>query len=126
MSEGDGADPPPGGDDLQGLARDWIALWQSELAALAVDREGHEAWQTLLAMWAGQATAVFATIPRSSADDAARDRRTAPGDGARPPASPRPAATAPAPDARDVEIERLRERVAELERRLAALERRRP
>jgi hypothetical protein len=30
--------PPP---DLAALARDWVTLWQSELAAIATDREGH-------------------------------------------------------------------------------------
>jgi hypothetical protein len=37
MTDGDSpGDPPP--VELDELARDWIALWQSELAALAVDR----------------------------------------------------------------------------------------
>ncbi len=58
MTPGDRSDPPPGdpaGEDLQGLARDWITLWQSELAALAVDREAQETWHVLLSLWAGAA-----------------------------------------------------------------------
>jgi hypothetical protein len=100
--------------DLQQLARDWITLWQSELAATAVDREAQEGVQTLLAMWAGAAGAMLSAMPRSH--DAGPF-------GARAPAAPRPAAAAAAPDARDAEIERLGRLVGELERRLAELER---
>jgi len=105
------ADPPAA--ELAELARDWITLWQSELAALAVDREAQESWQTLLALWAGAAAAMLQAMPRSGHD------------GTRPGAAvaPRPAPAAAAPDARDAEIERLARRIAELERRLAELER---
>jgi len=37
--------------DLRALARDWITLWQSELAATAADRELAEGWQQLAALW---------------------------------------------------------------------------
>jgi hypothetical protein len=104
-------DPPP--VELHELARDWITLWQSELAALATDREAQETWQTLMALWAGAAGAMLQALPRAGHDGA----------GARPTYAPRPAAAAAAPDPRDAEIERLARRVAELERRLAELER---
>ena len=58
MTAGDRSDPPPSdpaGEALQELARDWITLWQSELAALAVDREAQETWHVLLSLWAGAA-----------------------------------------------------------------------
>ena len=69
MDEGESRRPSPGGPaaDLQGLARDWITLWQSELAAVAADREVQEAWQTLLALWAGAATAMLQALPRGGA-----------------------------------------------------------
>jgi hypothetical protein len=104
-------DPPP--VELQELARDWITLWQSELAALATDREAQETWQTLMALWAGAAGAMLQALPRAGHD----------GGGARSSYAPRPAAAPAAPDPRDAEIERLARRVAELERRLAELER---
>lgn len=88
------------------LARDWITLWRSELAAIAEDREVQEHWRALLALWARSAAAM---VP---ADDPAR------------PAAPaRPAPAAAASDPRCAEIERLGRRVAELEARIDALER---
>jgi uncharacterized protein YceH (UPF0502 family) len=104
------------GEDLHDLARDWITLWQSELAALAADREAQETWRVLLSMWAGAAGALLRAMPREGANDGA-------GGSARPAAAPRPAAPAAAPDARDAEVERLRQRIADLERRLDGLER---
>ena len=103
--------------DLQALARDWITLWQSELAAAAADRELAEGWQQLAALWAGAAAATLQAWPRGAADGA-------PG-GAGTGVTPRPATAAAAPDPRDAEIERLARRIAELERRLAELETRR-
>jgi hypothetical protein len=115
----DGDPPPDPQADLQDLARDWITLWQSELSALAVDREAQEGWQALLAVWAGAAAAMLQGLPRGG-HDSGRSRA---------PAAPRAAPAAAAPDAgdakhgRDAEIERLGRRIAELERRLAELER---
>ena len=104
--------------DLQQLARDWIALWQSELAALAVDREAQESWQALLALWAGAAAACLQAMPRAAPPWHERpDGRT----GAA--AAPRAAPAAAAPDPRDAEIQRLHRRLGELEARLAELER---
>jgi hypothetical protein len=106
--------PPP---DLQGLARDWITLWQSELAAMAVDREAQETWQTMLALWAGAAGAMLAAAPRE------RPGAGRSGGPARPAAAAGTAPAAAAPDPRDAEIERLARHVRELEARLADLER---
>ena len=111
--------------DLQTLARDWITLWQSELTAAAADRELQETWQTLAGLWAGVAGAMLAGLPRGLPDGpfghAASTNTPSASTGAAAPA--RPAPTAAAPDARDAEIERLARVVADLERRLADLER---
>src|SRR5271154_4166740 len=110
--------PPP---DLAALARDWVTLWQSELAAMAADREAQEGWQAILALWAGAAGVMLAAAPRSwpvpggAAHEPAGGRADAPGRGGAP-------AAAAAPDARDAEIERLARHVAELESRLGELE----
>jgi polyhydroxyalkanoate synthase len=68
----------PGDDaglDLPGLARDWITLWQSELAAMAVDREAQETWHTMLGLWAGAAGAMLAAAPRERPDGRPYGRR---------------------------------------------------
>ena len=52
--------------DLQELARDWITLWQSELAALAADREAQESWQAMMSLWAGAAAAMLNAMPRAA------------------------------------------------------------
>jgi len=101
---------------LRGLARDWITLWQSELAALAADPEMRDAWQTMAALWAGAMSAMIRAMPRDTAYDRPSRR-------ARPADAPRPPAAAAAPDPRDAEIDRLARHVAALERRLANLER---
>ena len=96
--------------DMQTLALDWIALWQSELNAAAADRELQETWQTLAALWAGAGAAMARALPRGGQD--ARPGTAAPA---------RAAPAAAAPDPRDAEIDRLARRVAELERRLDRL-----
>jgi hypothetical protein len=95
--------------------RDWITIVQSELAALAADRELSETMQRMVAAWAQAAQAMV-----SARRGTARERPAGP---ARTDAAARPAAAAAASDARDAEIARLFGRVAELESRLAALER---
>jgi hypothetical protein len=101
--------------DLEQLARDWITICRSELAALTTDPEAQETWRTLLALWAGAAESMLAAIPRRARDRA--DGRAGAATAAR------PAAAAAAPDAGDAEIEQLAGRLAELERRLDELER---
>jgi len=100
--------------DWRALARDWVTIWQSELAALADDREAAQTWQRMVDGWARMAEAMIAAIPEPS--PARRDERV-PGTAAPAGAT----AAAAAPHARDAELERLATRVAELERRLAAL-----
>jgi hypothetical protein len=102
---------PDLGADMQGLARDWITVWQSELAASTVDRELQETWQRMLTLWA-QAAGALVGGQWPGRSDAGRSRS---------PASPRATPAAAASDTRDAEIGRLAERVAELERRLAEL-----
>jgi hypothetical protein len=120
MSDSGAGDPPePGGASPHELARDWITLWQSELTALAADRETQETWQAMVALWAGAAGAMLnggsaASAPRPG-DGAGRRAGSAAATGT--------ASAAAAPDPRDAEIERLAGRVAELEQRLAGLER---
>jgi len=108
--------PGPGDEaaasDQRQLVQDWITLWQSELAALAVDREAHETWQAMLALWAGAASAMLQAWPHEHPD-----RRA----GATAEAGAAPAAAAP--DPRDAAIERLTRRVGELEARLSDVER---
>ncbi len=62
MTETTDPDGPEQAFDPAQIARDWITVWQSELAALATDREAQEAWQGLVACgrtrrehcWSGQ------------------------------------------------------------------------
>ena len=139
MSDGtEGRRDPPAPPDLAALARDWITLWQSELAALAADREAQEMSEAVLALWAGMAGSLLAAAPRARAPGM---EAPAPGFGLDPePAAPdapherahrRAGAAAPAGAAADpaasgpgdAALERLHRRLAELESRLAALER---
>jgi uncharacterized protein YceH (UPF0502 family) len=105
----DGASAP----DLSAYAQDLITLWQSELSALAVDREMQEGFQRGLALWGAMAQNLAQSLPKGPQHEA--PRRTGPA------AAPRSAADSAASDARDAELARLAERVAELERRLAEL-----
>ena len=100
--------------DLPAQARDWITIWQSELTAMATDRELVDAWTRLLTLWAEAAERATRLLPGGPPPDGSPGR---PGPAA--PAGATPALAAP--DARDATIERLAERVAELERRLAEL-----
>jgi hypothetical protein len=105
--------------DPRKLAQDWITLWQSELTAMAADPEMREAWQTVMALWAGTMSTMLRAMPRTPA----ADRHDGTGGKARTADAPRTAPAAAAPDARDAEIDRLARHVATLERRLADLER---
>jgi hypothetical protein len=111
MSHGQGEPPSP---DPQAQARDWITIWQSELTALATDRELTDSWIRLVTLWADAAERAARLLPGGGAPDGAAGRTG--------PAAPAGSAAAvAAPDARDATIQRLADRVAELERRLALL-----
>jgi hypothetical protein len=90
------------------LARDFVVLWQSELTAMAADRELRETWASTLALWAQAANAAAAYLPHdhppSRSSGAAQPARASAAD----------AASQPGVD----EVEQLKRRVAELEQRL--------
>ncbi len=96
-------------------ARDLVAMWQSEMNAMAADRELRESWTVLTGLWAHTANAALAYLPHD----------TPPGS-AGTPQPPRPAAAHAAPDPRLDEVEQLTRRVAELEQRLAEFLKRPP
>jgi Lon protease-like protein len=93
------------------LAKDFVALWQSELTAAAADRELREMFTALVGLWAGAANNALTQLARH--DAASGSAKTA-----------QPAGAAPAPPASDAslaQIEQLSRRVAELEQILAKL-----
>ncbi|WP_211248670.1 hypothetical protein [Acidocella facilis] len=92
------------------LAKDFVAVWQSELTAMAADRELRECWAATLALWAQAAGAAAALMPHEPPPGSSRPAQ---------PARPAPAAAASGPGLD--EVERLSRRVAELEQRLAQL-----
>jgi hypothetical protein len=110
----------------QAQVTDWITICQSELACLATDREAQETWVRLVDLWAQTAERAARLLPAHLLPTplpptmplATHDRAHGPAGPAAPPGPPPPVA---APDARDATIHRLAERIAELERRLAAL-----
>jgi ubiquinone biosynthesis protein UbiJ len=122
----DGAEPGEDAWDLLTLGQDWLTIWHSEIAAIAVDRELRETWQGALAAWFGAAEAALRAL-RPAPSDGSAGRAGSPSDlaaraPARADAAAGPAAAAAASDAGRDELERLRGRVAGLEQRLAELE----
>jgi ubiquinone biosynthesis protein UbiJ len=97
------------------LASDLVAMWQSEMAAMAADRELRETWTGMLALWASAANAALPLLSRLPHDGQAG------GAGAVEPARAAPAAAAF--DLGVAEVQHLHQRIAELEQRLAELER---
>jgi len=95
---------------LQAVARDWITIWQSELTAMASDRELQDAWVRVVANWSAAAELMARLLPNGRHDNAAGHARPASAAGSPPPMAP--------PDDRDAAIQRLADRIAELERRL--------
>ena len=95
--------------DPVAVAADWITIVQSELAALASDREAQEMAQSVIASWASAATSMLRAVPRDWPEPWAA-------------APPRAAPAAAASDAGGAEIDDLRRRVRELEARLDALQ----
>ncbi|HUC19454.1 MAG TPA: hypothetical protein VMA37_17380 [Acetobacteraceae bacterium] len=124
MTEAPGPDTlPPAAAEIETMARDWITLWQSELAALGSDREAQESWIRLLSLWAGAANALLGALPASHVSEPPRDHHD-PRAGTAPPAGAAPPAAASSPG--DAALERLDRRLARLEERLAAIERQLP
>jgi hypothetical protein len=76
-------------EDLDRLAEDWIALWQSEIAGLAADPELAEQWAAWAALGAAWMRAATAMAPRFHGG--------APHDGAAAPPWPTAPAAAPGP-----------------------------
>ncbi|WPB85310.1 hypothetical protein [Sediminicoccus rosea] len=110
-------------EDLDRLAADWIALWESELAGLGQDAELAEAWSASVALMAAFWRAQSAQMAAAAKWQAPHE----PGTPSSSPAGPAPAQPAPDPgrqpgDGGDDDAAALRARLAELERRLAALE----
>jgi len=111
-----------GPEDLDRLAEDWIALWQSEVAGLAADPELAERWAAFASLGAAwfRAAAQFSKPFTPGA---------APHDSAAPPPRPAPAA-APSGAGGDqghggsggAARDAMAERLATLERRLIDLE----
>lgn len=91
------------------MLEDWISIWESELAALAADREGRELWHSCVSQWATRAREAAAWM---NAFDGIQGRPAAPGQQAR------SETAASAPDPRDETIAKLARRVEELERKL--------
>jgi hypothetical protein len=131
----DGDRPKPDEAEIERLAEDWITLWQSEIAALAADREAAEGWAAAASAWAALGAAwmrAAAAPPFGRPPPAWPFPGPFPGafahDGAAAPPRPPAAAAAPAHGGepgmagagRDDDA--LRTRLAELERRLSDLE----
>jgi hypothetical protein len=91
------------------LAKDFMAMWHSELTAIAADREVWESWTALMVLWSNAATAALAYQRDSAPGSAVATQPT------------RPAAAAAASEPGLDEIGRLNRRVAELEQQLAGL-----
>lgn len=107
--------PDPHAADPQAYLRDWMTIWQSEMAALATDREAGEIWARLLAPWASLAAA--------AASPPAPPREPAGSAGAAAPAGAEADRDASAAGLAR-QLARLHDRMAGLERRIAELEQR--
>jgi len=91
------------------LAKDLVAMWQSELTAMAADRELRETWAVTMALWAQAASVAAAMLPHEPN----------PAGSPSPLEPPRTAPVVAAPQSGLAEIEQLNRRIAELEQRLA-------
>ncbi|HQT38861.1 MAG TPA: hypothetical protein PK231_05500 [Acidocella sp.] len=104
------------------LAEDWVALWQSELTAMASDRELRESMAAMVALWASTAHAALGLL-RAPYEHAPSQPTPGTTSAAQPPGS---APLAAAPQPRLDEVEHLNRRITELEQRLANFERNQP
>jgi hypothetical protein len=95
------------------FAEDWVALWQSEITAMAADRELRESITAMLALWASTATATIKLL-QAPYESSRRDAQTLQ------PARPQAVAAAFEPGLD--EVASLHRRIAELEQRLAGLD----
>jgi hypothetical protein len=95
------------------FAEDWIALWQSELTAMAADRELRESITAMIALWASTANTSLSLL--SQHESSRRDAQTL--------QPPRSTAVASASEPGLDEVASLHRRITELEQRLAGLER---
>ncbi len=153
MENDSGPEPrigPAAETDFHALAEDWIAIWQSEITAYLTDPETQQVWASIMAVWGEAAQAMIRAMPAApgftpgfgaafgqgfapgarpapsrAKSSAPHDRRQKPkpSESAGTDAAPRAAPSAAAPVARDDEVSRLAQRVAELERHLATWER---
>jgi len=98
---------------MAGQSEDWSTIWQSELNALAQDPEPMEAWAAAAALWAAWWQAGAAFLPPVFLQH----------EPAGPPQPARTAAPMAASDNGATDGARLAGRVAELEQRIAELER---
>jgi hypothetical protein len=57
---------------------DWVTIWQSEMAALAADREMQEALQRAIDLWAAQANLLATASDEAGSTGAAATARAAP------------------------------------------------
>jgi len=120
--------PPRNPEDLDRLAADWIALWESELAGLGQDAELAEAWSASVALMAAFWRAQTAQMAAAAKWQAPHERHpssaasNSPSTSGSAPAQPAPDPGRQPGDGGDDDAVALRARLAELERRLAALE----
>jgi hypothetical protein len=111
-------------DDRDTLAEDWVALWQSEMTAMAADRELREYWIGFLALWASLTNVALQLghVWRGYDQPWGPAAQSANGVAS----TNEPPGTAPIVTASDIgsdEAKRLYERIGELESRLSAFER---
>jgi len=125
-------EPAPEPPDYEALARQYLDLWQDQFAAMAADPGTMETLSKMTAAWreamysflqgtgAGAPFGDFAAIPGTggASDDA--DRNSKDNDRA---AAAGAKASDGAPGRSDVDVDALLHRIADLETRLAALER---
>ena len=121
---------PPLDAPTEAAMRDWMTIWQSEIAAMGVDREMQECWARMAEGWTEAAArsgmpeqfARMMAARGAPADEASRSPRAdeAPR-GARADAATRPAPAADAPDA-GADVAGLRRELAEIRARIERLE----